>query len=139
MSAVSTPQSAFATYPSLRERRRSSAAAHGLGAEFVTQLAAQGVRVGFVDIQEDRGRALTALADEGSPALYQHCDVRDVAALQDGDRRDRRAARPGHGAGQQRGERPAAVRRDAERGGVGRARSRSTCATTSSPPRRSRR
>jgi D-xylose 1-dehydrogenase len=68
----------FATYPSLRGRVAFvSGGATGLGAEFVTQLAAQGMRVGFVDIQDDAGHALAESVD----GLYQHCDVRDVDAL----------------------------------------------------------
>jgi len=47
----------FATYPSLRGQVAFvSGGATGLGAEFVAQLAAQGVQVGFVDIQDDAGR-----------------------------------------------------------------------------------
>jgi NAD(P)-dependent dehydrogenase (short-subunit alcohol dehydrogenase family) len=69
----------FATYPSLRDQVAFvSGGATGLGAEFVTQLAAQGVRVAFVDVQDDAGEALAV--DVG--AAYQHCDVRDVDALQ---------------------------------------------------------
>ena len=75
----------FATYPSLRGQVAFvTGGATGLGAEFVAQLARQGARVGFVDLQDDAGAALAAqLADAGHPPpLYQHCDVRDVAALQ---------------------------------------------------------
>jgi D-xylose 1-dehydrogenase len=75
----------FAVYPSLRDRVAFvSGGASGLGAEFVSQLARQGVRVGFVDLQDDAGAALAAeLADAGyPPPLYQHCDVRHIAALQ---------------------------------------------------------
>jgi D-xylose 1-dehydrogenase len=75
----------FATYPSLRGQVAFvSGGASGLGAEFVAQLARQGVRVGFVDLQDDAGAALAAeLADAGHPPpLYQRCDVRDIAALQ---------------------------------------------------------
>jgi NAD(P)-dependent dehydrogenase (short-subunit alcohol dehydrogenase family) len=75
----------FATYPSLRDQVAFvSGGATGLGAEFVAQLAAQGTRVSFVDVQDDAGEALAAaVAERGHPApLYQHCDVRDVAALQ---------------------------------------------------------
>ena len=69
----------FATYPSLRGQVAFvSGGATGLGAEFVTQLAAQGVRVGFVDIQDEAGNALAQKVD----GLYQHCDVRDVEILQ---------------------------------------------------------
>jgi NAD(P)-dependent dehydrogenase (short-subunit alcohol dehydrogenase family) len=75
----------FAIYPSLRDRVAFvSGGATGLGAEFVAQLAAQGVRVAFVDLQDDAAHALAEeVAGRGhhSP-LYQHCDVRDVAALQ---------------------------------------------------------
>ena len=68
----------YATYPSLRDQVAFvSGGATGLGAEFVTQLAAQGVRVGFVDIQDDAGQALA----EEVGGLYQHCDVRDLDAL----------------------------------------------------------
>ena len=76
----------FATYPSLRGQVAFvSGGATGLGAEFVSQLAAQGARVGFVDLQDDAGNALAeTLARAGRPEpLYQHCDVRDTAALQD--------------------------------------------------------
>jgi NAD(P)-dependent dehydrogenase (short-subunit alcohol dehydrogenase family) len=75
----------FAVYPSLRDQVAFvSGGASGLGAEFVAQLARQGVRVAFVDVQDDAGAALAAqLADAGHPPpLYQHCDVRDIAALQ---------------------------------------------------------
>ena len=69
----------FATYPSLRGQVAFvSGGATGLGAEFVTQLAAQGARVGFVDLQDDAGHALA----ETAGALYQHCDVRDIEAVQ---------------------------------------------------------
>jgi NAD(P)-dependent dehydrogenase (short-subunit alcohol dehydrogenase family) len=75
----------FAIYPSLRDRVAFvSGGATGLGAEFVAQLAAQGVRVAFVDVQDDAAHALAEeVAGRGhhSP-LYQRCDVRDVAALQ---------------------------------------------------------
>jgi NAD(P)-dependent dehydrogenase (short-subunit alcohol dehydrogenase family) len=76
----------FATYPSLRGQVAFvSGGATGLGAEFVTQLTSQGVRVGYVDVQDDAGNALAeTLARRGYPEpLYQHCDVRDVAALRD--------------------------------------------------------
>jgi NAD(P)-dependent dehydrogenase (short-subunit alcohol dehydrogenase family) len=76
--------SEFATYPSLRGRTAFvSGGASGLGAEFVTQLAAQGVRVGFVDLDPVRGRVLEqTLLDRGADVHFQPCDVRDVPALQ---------------------------------------------------------
>jgi NAD(P)-dependent dehydrogenase (short-subunit alcohol dehydrogenase family) len=70
----------FAIYPSLRGQVAFvTGGATGLGAEFVAQLAAQGVRVGFVDIQDDAGHALAAAL--GARGHFQHCDVRDVDAL----------------------------------------------------------
>jgi D-xylose 1-dehydrogenase len=79
-------QAEFASYPSLRGQVAFvSGGATGLGAEFVAQLAAQGVRVGFVDLQDDAGRALAeSLVERGFPEpLYRHCDVRDIAALRE--------------------------------------------------------
>jgi NAD(P)-dependent dehydrogenase (short-subunit alcohol dehydrogenase family) len=76
--------SEFATYPSLRDRVAFvSGGAGGLGAEFVAQLAAQGARVAFVDVQEEAGRELAAsVAEQGHPEpLFRPCDVRDIEAL----------------------------------------------------------
>ena len=71
----------YATYPSLQGRTVVvSGGATGLGAEFVRQFAAQGARVGFVDIDVDNGTALAA--EIGSSALFVPCDVRDVGALE---------------------------------------------------------
>jgi D-xylose 1-dehydrogenase len=74
----------FATYPSLRGRTAFvSGGASGLGAEFVKQLAGQGARVAFIDIDTDQGKALEqTLRDEGAEALFSECDVREVPALQ---------------------------------------------------------
>jgi D-xylose 1-dehydrogenase len=84
MSVRSSVPPVYATYPSLRGRTAFvSGGASGLGAEFVSQLAGQGARVAFVDIDTDRGEALEqALLDEGHEALFSECDVRDVPALQ---------------------------------------------------------
>jgi NAD(P)-dependent dehydrogenase (short-subunit alcohol dehydrogenase family) len=75
----------FARYPSLRGRAAFvSGGASGLGEEFVRQLARQGVQVGFVDVDGERGEALArALTDEGLTARFIGCDVRQVPALQD--------------------------------------------------------
>ena len=75
----------FAIYPSLRDRVVFvTGGGGGIGAEEVTQFAAQGAKVAFVDIADEQSRALVAkLRDAGYPApLYQYCDLRDVAALQ---------------------------------------------------------
>jgi D-xylose 1-dehydrogenase len=84
MSAGSAAPLQFATYPSLRGRTAFvSGGASGLGAEFVTQLVAQGAPVAFVDIDVDRGTALEReLRNQGAEALFRVCDVRDVGALQ---------------------------------------------------------
>jgi D-xylose 1-dehydrogenase len=84
MSVGSTTRPQFATYPSLRGRTAFvSGGASGLGAEFVAQLAAQGTRVAFIDIDLDRGKALEqVLRDQGAEALFLECDVREVAVLQ---------------------------------------------------------
>jgi NAD(P)-dependent dehydrogenase (short-subunit alcohol dehydrogenase family) len=81
---MTTADDQFATYPSLRGGVAFvSGGATGLGAEFVAQLAAQGMRVGFVDIQEEAGRAVaeTVTAAGHPEPLFQPCDVRDVDAL----------------------------------------------------------
>jgi NAD(P)-dependent dehydrogenase (short-subunit alcohol dehydrogenase family) len=75
----------FAIYPSLRDRVVFiSGGASGIGAEEVTQFARQGAHVAFVDIADDAAAALIdGLRGQGLPAPhYQHCDLRDVAALQ---------------------------------------------------------
>ena len=79
---ITQPQ--FATYPSLRGRTAFvSGGASGLGAEFVAQLAAQGARVAFVDIDVGRGTTLEReLVNGGAEALFLECDVREVAVLQ---------------------------------------------------------
>jgi NAD(P)-dependent dehydrogenase (short-subunit alcohol dehydrogenase family) len=79
-----TAESEFARYPSLAGRTAFvSGGATGLGAEFVAQLAAQGVRVAFADLDEAAGAELVAaVAGRGHPEpLFQAVDVRDVEAL----------------------------------------------------------
>lgn len=78
------PLAGFARYPSLDGRVAFvSGGASGLGAEFVTQLAAQGARVAFVDIDRTAGIALAAsIAARGHvEPLFIECDVRDITAL----------------------------------------------------------
>jgi len=75
----------YARYPSLQGRVAFvSGGATGLGAEFVTQLAAQGARVAFVDIDGAAGTELAASVASrgyGNPHFIE-CDVRDIPALQ---------------------------------------------------------
>ena len=79
-----TDTTQYAVYPSLRGRTAFvSGGASGLGAEFVEQLAGQGMAVGFVDVDVERGRSLERrLADAGAAVRFLPCDVRDVPALQ---------------------------------------------------------
>jgi NAD(P)-dependent dehydrogenase (short-subunit alcohol dehydrogenase family) len=75
----------FAVYPSLRNRLVFiSGGASGIGAELVTAFATQGARVAFVDVVDDAAQAVcAAIAEAGHPAPhYQHCDLKDIAALQ---------------------------------------------------------
>jgi NAD(P)-dependent dehydrogenase (short-subunit alcohol dehydrogenase family) len=76
----------FARYPSLNGRAAFvSGGASGLGAEFVSQLAAQGARVAFVDLDQTAGIELAAeITARGDPEpFFQRVDVRDIAALQE--------------------------------------------------------
>jgi NAD(P)-dependent dehydrogenase (short-subunit alcohol dehydrogenase family) len=72
---------ANASYPSLRDRTVFiTGGASGIGATFVERFHAQGCKVGFVDLQEDSGKALAAKLGQG--AWFRRCDVTDAAALQ---------------------------------------------------------
>ncbi len=74
-----------AHYPSLKDRVVFvTGGASGIGAAEVSHFAAQGAKVAFVDIDDAAGAALAEkLTSAGYPApLYQHCDIRDVPALQ---------------------------------------------------------
>ncbi|HTN63688.1 MAG TPA: SDR family NAD(P)-dependent oxidoreductase, partial [Devosia sp.] len=74
----------FATYPSLAGIPVIiSGGASGIGESLVRNFAAQGARVGFVDIAVDAGNALTAeLTAVGRVVKFTPCDVTDIAAYQ---------------------------------------------------------
>lgn len=73
--------SSFAIYPSLRGKSVFiTGGATGIGASLVSHFAAQGARVGFVDIDDDGASSL--IASVGREVSFQHCDVRDIASLQ---------------------------------------------------------
>jgi NAD(P)-dependent dehydrogenase (short-subunit alcohol dehydrogenase family) len=77
--------SASAQYPSLRGRNVFlTGGGSGIGAATVAAFAAQGARVGFIDIAEAPSRELAdRLAAVGhAKPWWRVCDVRDVAALQ---------------------------------------------------------
>jgi NAD(P)-dependent dehydrogenase (short-subunit alcohol dehydrogenase family) len=77
--------SSFASYPSLKDRAVFvSGGGSGIGAAIVEHFAAQGAKVGFVDIDEEASKALGAkVSAAGHPApLFAKCDVRDISAYQ---------------------------------------------------------
>lgn len=60
-----------------------SGGASGIGEALVRNFAAQGAKVGFVDIQDERGKALAAeLTAAGQSALFTHCDITNTDAYQ---------------------------------------------------------
>ena len=76
--------SAYASYPSLDGMPVViSGGASGIGETLVREFAAQGAKVGFVDIAADLGRKLEAeLSGAGHAVRFTQCDVKDVAAYQ---------------------------------------------------------
>jgi len=74
----------FASYPSLRDRVVFiTGGASGIGAEHVTQFAAQGAKVAFADIADDAAKALIGrieAAGHDAP-LYRHCDLKEIGPL----------------------------------------------------------
>lgn len=70
----------FATYPSLSGKSVFvTGGASGIGARIVRAFAGQGAKVGFVDLDEEGG---TALSDElGADCAFAACDLRDIDAL----------------------------------------------------------
>jgi NAD(P)-dependent dehydrogenase (short-subunit alcohol dehydrogenase family) len=70
----------FARYPSLDDRTVVvTGGASGIGAEIVTAFAAQGARVGLVDLDAEAGQAL---ADRlGDRVAFARADLRDIDAL----------------------------------------------------------
>jgi D-xylose 1-dehydrogenase len=73
----------FAIYPSLKDAVVFiTGGASGIGAETVRAFAAQGSRVGFIDIDTERGSALAEeLERQGAKIRFEACDLRDIDAL----------------------------------------------------------
>ena len=70
----------FAIYPSLAGKTVFvTGGASGIGAEIVGAFAAQGSRVGFVDLDREGSAALTERLD--GEVAYEICDLRDIDAL----------------------------------------------------------
>ena len=74
----------YATYPSLKGMPVIvSGGASGIGEGIVRAFAAQGSKVGFVDIAEEAGNKLAAeLNAAGGTTKFTRCDVTDIAAYQ---------------------------------------------------------
>jgi NAD(P)-dependent dehydrogenase (short-subunit alcohol dehydrogenase family) len=86
MAPTPTPVSSgrFASYPSLVDRAVFvTGGADGIGRALVEQFVRQGSRVGFADIQADKGRAVVEACAGGrhAPRFYE-VDLVDIAALQ---------------------------------------------------------
>ena len=77
-------QSTFASYPSLKDMPVIvSGGASGIGETIVREFAAQGSKVGFVDIAGEAGEALAAeLTADGRTVKFTRCDITDVADYQ---------------------------------------------------------
>ncbi len=75
--------SAYARYPSLADRTvLVTGGATGIGASLVEHFAAQGARVGFIDIDGAAGAALAGrLADARTAPLFVAADLTDTGAL----------------------------------------------------------
>jgi NAD(P)-dependent dehydrogenase (short-subunit alcohol dehydrogenase family) len=73
----------FAVYPSLKDAVVFiTGGASGIGAEIVRAFADQGSRVGFIDIDTERGGALAdELGEPGAEIHFESCDLRDIDAL----------------------------------------------------------
>lgn len=74
----------FAIYPSLRDRTVIvTGGASGIGEAIVEAFALQGAKVCLLDVQDDAAADLVArLHRSRNPAMYRHCDLTDIAALQ---------------------------------------------------------
>ena len=69
----------FAHYPSLSGKTvMMTGGASGIGAEIVAAFAAQGAKVGFLDID---ARGAQAMSDAHENVTHEVCDLRDIAAL----------------------------------------------------------
>lgn len=78
-----TAARSFAIYPSLQNACVVvTGGASGIGMEIVRAFAGQRAKVGFLDLDVERGDALAAeLQASGAQARFEPCDLRDVEAL----------------------------------------------------------
>ena len=72
----------FAHYPSLSGKTvMMTGGASGIGSEIVAAFAAQGAKVGFLDIDATGAQAMS---DAHESVTHEVCDLRDIAALRVG-------------------------------------------------------
>ena len=73
----------FANYPSLKDTVVFlTGGASGIGEETLRAFAAQGSRIGFIDLDAERGKAVAdELLAEGATIAFEACDLRDIEAL----------------------------------------------------------
>lgn len=73
----------FANYPSLNEAVVFlTGGASGIGEETLRAFALQGSRIGFIDLDAERGKAVAdELRAEGATIEFEACDLRDIEAL----------------------------------------------------------
>ena len=73
----------FATYPSLSQATVFiTGAASGIGEETLRAFAGQGAKLGFIDMDEEQGRAVAEdLRAQGTTVEFEPCDLRDIDAL----------------------------------------------------------
>ena len=70
-------------YPSLRHKHVFiTGGATGIGAALVTHFVAQGANVSFLDIDDASADELMSRLNAKAQLRYEHCDIRDVSALQ---------------------------------------------------------
>ena len=82
---ISDKNAQFARYPSLKGRAvLVTGGATGIGAALVEHFARQGARVAFFDVQDEPAQHLAALlgAEGCTVPLFLHCDLTDLAALE---------------------------------------------------------
>jgi D-xylose 1-dehydrogenase len=85
-----------AIYPSLRGRTALvTGGASGIGEAIVTHLAAQGAKVGFLDIADKAADALVRkIRKKRQKIHFEHCDVTDIDALRSAIKAVRKALGP---------------------------------------------